>query len=107
MALAQKFRTVRRYKNNKIGVMRKIHICIPFSKRAFRNNFVTKVPQLSTWNGKAQNCKIPIDQLDPVLGQRWNIGQSKMCSTQARVIGDVYLRYRRANVEVKQTSFFG
>ena len=107
MALAQKFRNVRRFKNNKIGVSRNINLRIPFSVQAFRSNFKMNVQKLSDWSGESQFVKLSIKELEPVLGSRWNIGQSKLCSTQARIIGDVSLRYRRTKVDVKQTSFLG
>ena len=107
MALARKFRNVRSYKNNKIGVSRNINLCVPFSVQAFRSHFKMNVAKLSNWSGESKFFKISINDLEPVLGLRWNIGQSKSCSTQARIIGDVSLRYRKTKVDVKQTSFLG
>ena len=107
LALSNKYRVVRRFKNNRVGVCRKIKISIPFSPEAFRYHFQTKIDSLNNLNGQGLSAKVKIPDLETVLGERWNIGQSQNCSTQARLIGDVSLSYKKLNLDIKQTSFIG
>ena len=107
VALASKYRNIRRYKSSRIGVQRKMYIKLPMSPVCFRKKFANVVPELSSWNGDSISCKLKVSDLDSVLGSRWHIGQSKACSTQARIIGNVSLKYSCQKIDVQQTSFNG
>ena len=105
--LRSKYRVIRRSKNNKIGISRHVIVKVPLSKMCFQQMFKPNIAVLQAYTGGNVFCKLNIKDLDPVLGCRWNIGQSDTCSTQARIIGDVSLRYKETEFDVKQTSFNG
>ena len=106
-ALRNKYRNVCRSKNNKIGIYKHIFVKVPLSPMCFSHIFKQRVNALASYISGKLFCKLNLRDLDPVLGLRWNIGQSEKCSTQARLIGDVSLRYRQTTIDVKQTSFNG
>ena len=106
-ALRNKYQIVRRSKNNRIGVCKNVVIKVPLSPKSFQTMFKQRIAVLRSFKSGNVFCKLHIKDLDPVLGSRWNIGQSDKCSTQARLIGDVSLRYRETKFDVKQTSFNG
>ena len=106
-ALRKKYRNVCRSKSNKIGVYKRVLVKVPCSPMCFKHMFKQRVKPLQSYKSGNFFGKINLRHLDPVLGVRWNIGQSDKCSTQARLIGDVSLRYRQTAIDVKQTSFNG
>ena len=94
-------------KNHKIGVSKFINVVVPFSPTSFANHFVHQLAVLANWDGMAINRKVFIEDLKPVLGERWYIAQNSSSSTQARVLGKVSLKFYSLSLQIQQRSFNG
>ena len=89
-------------RNGHIGVLKNMCVDLPLSRQCFNQKWVGEIPRIPPYVDKNISCFVCIEELDEILGPKWNLVQTKGTSTQARVIGLVKLQYRMKYAKVQR-----